>query len=338
LATPLVAAGGKRVRPLVVLLVYHASAGERPLLRRADATLAAVALELIHSATLLHDDIIDRGETRRGRPSAPSTFGVADTLVTGDFLFSRAFALCARFEPEVIRWAAEACISLTEGEIMQGRFRHNPAVTVADYLEIVERKTASLFAAGARRPAHLAGAPPALVAPMGSPARHLALAFQMSDDLLDVEGQPALTGKPRGVDLRDGNPSLPIVLALARDGELARLFASERLVAADIEAGLARIRLTGVLTAVAERARAHTAAEIETVARAALAVGFRKLRLTGGEPTLRADLLEIVARLARLPGLGDLTMTTNGVRLPALAAPLAAAGLRRVNIHLDSLD
>src|SRR5207249_2964770 len=150
---------------------------------------------------------------------------------------------------------------------------------------------------------------------------------------LDVEGQPGLTGKPRGVDLRDGNPSLPIVLALARDGELARLFASERLVAADIEAGLARIRLTGVLSAVAERARAHTDAALAT-----LAAGFRKLRLTGGEPTLRADLLEIVARLARLPGLGDLTMTTNGVRLPALAAPLAAAGLRRVNIHLDSLD
>jgi len=266
IATHLVAAGGKRVRPLVVLLVYHASAGERPLLRRADATLAAVALELIHSATLLHDDIIDRGETRRGRPSAPSTFGVADTLVTGDFLFSRAFALCAGFEPEVIRWAAEACISLTEGEIMQGRFRHNPAVTVADYLEIVERKTASLFAAGARTAAHLAGAPPALVDTMGSCGRHLGLAFQMSDDLLDVEGQPALTGKPRGVDLRDGNPSLPIVLALARDGELARLFASERLVAADIEAGLARIRLTGVLTAVAERARAHTDAALATLA------------------------------------------------------------------------
>jgi len=90
--------------------------------------------------------------------------------------------------------------------------------------------------------------------------------------------------------------------------------------------------------ALAPPADVLTAAEIETVARAALAVGFRKLRLTGGEPTLRADLLEIVARLARLPGLGDLTMTTNGVRLPALAAPLAAAGLRRVNIHLDSLD
>jgi octaprenyl-diphosphate synthase len=212
IARHLVQAGGKRIRPTVVLLVFHAAAGDRREARRDDAIEAAVALELIHSATLLHDDIIDGGETRRGRPSALSTFGAADTLVAGDFLFSRAFALCSRFEAEVIRWAAEACISLTEGEVMQGRFRHNPAVTVADYLEIIERKTASLFAAGARTAAHLAGAPAALVEAMASCGRNVGLAFQVSDDLLDVEGQTAMTGKPRGIDLRDGNPSLPIVL------------------------------------------------------------------------------------------------------------------------------
>lgn len=262
IATHLIQAGGKRIRPLVVLLVYHAAAGSGSLARRDDAIEAAVALELIHSATLLHDDIIDGGETRRGQPSALSAFGVADTLVAGDFLFSRAFALCARFEAEVIRWAAEACISLTEGEIMQGRFRHNPAVTIADYLEIIERKTASLFAAGARTAARLAGAPSALVDAMGSCGRHVGLAFQVSDDLLDVEGQPTATGKPRGIDLRDGNPSLPIVLALARDTELARIFASDRPGAADIEAGLARIRRTGVLAAVAERARGHSASAL----------------------------------------------------------------------------
>src|SRR5262249_11440805 len=237
----LVDAGGKRVRPTVVLLAFHAAAVGASQSRRDDAIEAAVALELIHSATLLHDDIIDGGETRRGRPSALAAFGVADTLVAGDFLFSRAFALCARFEAEVIRWAAEACIRLTEGEIMQGRFRHNPAVTIADYLEIIERKTASLFAAGARTAAHLAGTPAALVEAMGAGGRSGGLGFQVSDDLLDVEGQPAVTGKPRGIDLRDGNPSLPIVLALAGDGELARLFASERLLATDVEAGLARI-------------------------------------------------------------------------------------------------
>ncbi len=262
----LVGAGGKRVRPTVVLLVHHAAGGPTPP-RSDDAVEAAVALELIHSATLLHDDIIDGGETRRGRPSALAAFGVADTLVGGDFLFSRAFALCARFEAEVIRWAADACVSLTEGEIMQGRFRHNPAVTLADYEEIIERKTASLFEAGARTAAHLAGTPPDVVAAMARGGRHLGLAFQTSDDLLDVAGHPGATGKPRGIDLRDGNPSLPIVLALAADGELAATFARERLTPSEVEAGLARIRRSGVLAAVAERTRQHVAAALAEIRR-----------------------------------------------------------------------
>ena len=263
-AAHLVQAGGKRIRPAVLLLVFHAAGGGS---RRDDAITSAVALELIHSATLLHDDIIDGGETRRGRPSALAAFGLADTLVAGDFLFSRAFAGCAGFEAEVIRWAAEACIGLTEGEVMQGRFRHDPTVGVDDYLEIIERKTASLFAAGARTAAHLAHASLPLVEAMGACGRHVGLAFQMTDDLLDVEGHPALTGKPRGIDLRDGNPSLPIVLALQADAELARLFASRHLTPAEVEVGLARIRRAGVLGAVAERAQAHVAAALAEMAR-----------------------------------------------------------------------
>jgi len=267
-ARHLVGAGGKRVRPIVVLLVFHAvacAAGAKP--RREDTIEAAVALELIHSATLLHDDIIDGGETRRGRPSALSTFGVADTLVAGDFLFSRAFALCARFEPEVVRWAADACVSLTEGEILQGRFRHNPAVTMDDYLEIIHRKTASLFAAGGRTAAHLAGASPALSDAMAECGRHVGLAFQVSDDLLDVVGSPDATGKPCGIDLRDGNPSLPIVLALQSDQDLARLFADPHPGAADIQNGLARIRRAGILSAVAERAASHVGAALAVLGR-----------------------------------------------------------------------
>jgi octaprenyl-diphosphate synthase len=267
IASHLVEAGGKRVRPTVVLLVFHAAGGGERRHARDDAIEAAVALELIHSATLLHDDIIDGGETRRGRPSALATYGVGDTLVAGDFLFSRAFALCARFEAEVVRWAAEACVSLTEGEIMQGRLRHDPRVTVDDYLEIIERKTASLFAAGARTAAHLAGAAPRVVDAMRSCGRHVGLAFQLSDDLLDVAGHPDTTGKPRGIDLRDGNPSLPIVLALDRDPELRRLFASHRPSAAEIESGLARIQRTGVLAAVADRARGHVASAMVEIAR-----------------------------------------------------------------------
>jgi geranylgeranyl pyrophosphate synthase len=267
IAGHLVGAGGKRVRPTVVLLAFHAAAAAGSTARLDDAIEAAVALELIHSATLLHDDIIDGSETRRGKPSALAAFGAGDTLVAGDFLFSRAFALCARFEPEVIRWAAEACISLTEGEIMQGRFRHNPAVTPADYREIIDRKTASLFEAGARTAAHLTGAPAAIVEAMASCGRHVGLAFQMSDDLLDVAGHPAATGKPRGIDLRDGNPSLPIVLALADDAELTRLFANRRPTPSEVESGLARLRRSGVLRVVADEARRHVARATEDVER-----------------------------------------------------------------------
>ena len=256
IAGHLVRAGGKRARPLVVLLVFDATAVPGRA-RRDDAVEAAVALELIHSATLLHDDIIDGGETRRGRPSALQRFGLADTLVAGDFLFCRAFALCARFEAEVVRWAAEACVSLTEGEVLQGRHRRDPAVTIADYDEIILRKTASLFATGAKTAAHLAGATPAVVETMATCGRHVGLAFQMRDDLLDVEGHPAETGKPRGIDLRDGNPSLPIVLALERDPEMRRLFAAPTLTDADVERGLARIGRSGVLPAVAARAGAQ---------------------------------------------------------------------------------
>jgi octaprenyl-diphosphate synthase len=261
-AAHLVQAGGKRIRPTVVLLGFHAASEGHGPARRDDAIEAAVALELIHSATLLHDDIIDGGEMRRGRPSALQTFGIADTLVGGDFLFSRAFALCARFEAEVIRWAADACVALTEGEIMQGRFRHNAAVTVADYMEIIERKTASLFATGARTAAHLAGTPPALVEAMAGCGRDLGLAFQLSDDLLDVAGRPAVTGKPRGIDLRDGNPSLPIVLAMTRDPEVARVFADPNPEAAQVEQTLHRIRRSGVLGTIAERARGHVDAAL----------------------------------------------------------------------------
>ena len=280
IAEHLVGAGGKRVRPLVVLLIYHATATDTR--RRADVIDAAVALELIHSATLLHDDIIDGCETRRGRPSALATFGTANTLVAGDFLFSRAFALCARFEAEVIRWAAHACIALTEGEIMQGRFRHNPAVTYDDYLEIIRRKTASLFAAGARTAAHLGNAPTKVVESMARCGEEVGIAFQMSDDLLDVNGRPATTGKPRGVDLRDGNPSLPVVLALREQPEIARLFAQPHLDAAQVDHALALIQASGVVPRIARLAdeRVQSAlAEIQGLAPSAARDALEALTL-----------------------------------------------------------
>ena len=148
----LICAGGKRARPAVALMVFRACGGKSV----EDIVDIATALELIHSASLLHDDIIDGAETRRGKESALHRFGLAETLVAGDFLFGRAFALCGRFEEKVIKWATDACISLTEGEVLQGSLRHDPRVPREDYLQIIQRKTAALFTQGARMGAHLA--------------------------------------------------------------------------------------------------------------------------------------------------------------------------------------
>ena len=262
IATYLIGAGGKRVRPAVTLLVFRACGGR--VVR--DAVDVAVALELIHSASLLHDDIIDENRVRRGCDSPRAKFGVAETLVTGDFLFSRAFQICGRFDAQLIDWAADACIALTEGEFMQGRFRRNPAVTLDDYLEIIARKTASLFEVGARTAASLAGAEPGLVEAMARCGRHVGITFQMIDDLLDVTAAEAELGKPVGLDVREGNPSLPLVLAITSgDDDTRHLFARPELSEGEVSAVLGRLRRSGVI------ARGYAlAAEHAGIAREAL--------------------------------------------------------------------
>jgi octaprenyl-diphosphate synthase len=227
----LVGGGGKRVRPTFILLVYRACGGGQE--RLADAVDVSVALELIHSATLLHDDIIDGGRLRRGKPSAFSRFGLGPTLVAGDFMFSRAFGLCGRFEEKVIEIAAEACIQLTEGEVAESRLRFNADAGVEGYRRVIQLKTASLFWAGGRIAASLAGAPTGLVERVGELGTSIGLVFQMVDDLLDVIGPEAKIGKPVGSDLRAGIPSLPVVLGIERSEELRELFQSGSAVEGD---------------------------------------------------------------------------------------------------------
>jgi octaprenyl-diphosphate synthase len=255
----LINAGGKRVRPAVAMLVFRACGGSDV----TDMVDLSVSLELIHTATLLHDDIIDSNDVRRGKDAAPVRFGIADTLVTGDFLFSRAFEVCGRFEAKIVAWAADACIQLTEGEIMQGRFRRNRRVTLDDYLEIINRKTASLFAAGARIAAYLAAGEERLAA-MHECGREIGLAFQMIDDLLDIEGNTGKLGKRIGTDLLDGNPSLPIIWGLDLPA-VRRAFASDpcpqQLVAEAIE----ELRASSVLSRVRDRAVVHASRAADLV-------------------------------------------------------------------------
>jgi len=214
----LIYGGGKRVRPMVTLLAYAAFGGKQV----ADIVDIATAIELIHTATLLHDDIIDGADTRRGKESAYKKYGLKPTLVAGDFLFIKAFEFAGKFDETVVQWTADACTLLTEGEILQGFFNRNRSVTIDDYVEIVKRKTASLFYTGAKVGAYLAGATPALIDETERYGLNMGIAFQMVDDVLDVVGHPELLGKPTGMDLRDGNPALPILLAIKNGDAVVR--------------------------------------------------------------------------------------------------------------------
>jgi geranylgeranyl pyrophosphate synthase len=211
-----IAAGGKRLRPLLVFL----AAG--PQLRDEDGVLrAAVAVELIHSATLVHDDVLDGAALRRGRPTVVAAAGRALATATGDLLFSRAFAELARSgSPEAIRLLSDASSALAAGELMQRADAWNVAVARERYLERCDLKTARLFEAACRLGA-LGGA--GFPDELGDFGRRIGLAFQLLDDVLDVSGPAERTGKHRGTDLLDGTVTLPLILAREHDEELARL-------------------------------------------------------------------------------------------------------------------
>lgn len=253
IATDLILAGGKRVRPALALLVFRAAGGRDP----SDTIEVGAALELIHSATLLHDDILDSGQTRRGRPSPLARHGLALTLVTGDFLFSRAFGVAGRFDETIVGWATEACVQLCEGEMLQQRFRRNPEVTPEDSFEIASRKTASLFGQAARIGAHFAGAPPDIVHAMHQLGQEIGVSFQVVDDLLDVLGPPEVIGKPVGSDLREGSPALPIVLGLRRLPEVAAAFTDPAPSPETVARALRSLRDSTVLEEVRHCAEQH---------------------------------------------------------------------------------
>jgi geranylgeranyl pyrophosphate synthase len=211
-----IAAGGKRLRPLLVCLAAGVPPPETEELVR-----CAAAVELVHAATLVHDDVLDRSSLRRGRPTVVAVAGRRMATATGDLLFSRAFAELARAESaEAIRVLSRASTELAAGELMQRADAWQAHVTVERYLERCRLKTAVLFRAACELGA-LAGRgdPDAL----GHFGERIGLAFQILDDVLDVSGPPERTGKPRGADLLDGTITLPLIMARARDERLAAL-------------------------------------------------------------------------------------------------------------------
>lgn len=244
-------AGGKRLRPLLVFL----AAGEGPL---GDGVLrAAVAVELVHSATLVHDDVLDAAPLRRGRPTVVATAGRAIATATGDLLFSRAFAeLAANGRPDEIRALSEASSGLAEGELLQREDAWDAGVPRARYLRRCELKTARLFEAACRLGALEGGGEAGALGEFG---RRIGLAFQLLDDVLDVSGPAERTGKHRGTDLLDGTVTLPLILAGERDPELAALDLRSVRSPERAEAVCDAIAATGAL----EQARAQALGMVE---------------------------------------------------------------------------
>jgi octaprenyl-diphosphate synthase len=196
--------GGKRVRPLLMSAGFRALGQEET---RPIHALAA-AFQLIHTATLVHDDVIDRAELRRGKPSVPRAFGVSAAIVAGDYLFVRAFQLAAPYGPEIIHRCGEACAELAQGEMMQENSRLDLTIGRERYVRIMMLKTASIVSAGLASVAMVAGAPSRVVERLAEYGTAVGVAFQIRDDLLDVYGDPDETGKPRQSDWREGLPTL----------------------------------------------------------------------------------------------------------------------------------
>ncbi len=250
-----IAAGGKRLRPLLVVLAAGESSDERV---AAAVVRAAAAVELVHSATLVHDDVLDGADLRRGRPTVVALAGREMATAAGDVLFSRAFAELAQAGGAAsIRALSDACSALARGELLQRADAWDPAVTVERYLLRCELKTASLFHAACELGLLASHRPPGELGDFG---RRIGLAFQMLDDILDVSGPASSTGKHRGTDLLDGTVTLPFIRAREHDGHLAALDPRSVTGPAEAEQVCERIAATGALEEVRALALDHVAA------------------------------------------------------------------------------
>lgn len=250
----IVGAGGKRIRPRLVLLFSQALGFEGP-----ERHELAAIVEFIHTATLLHDDVVDESSLRRGRATANSVFGNAASVLVGDFLYSRAFQMMVSVNRmRVLQVLADATNVIAEGEVLQLMNMHDPDLAVDEYLRVIRFKTAKLFEASARLGAVLAGSPSDVEERCADYGRSLGTAFQLVDDLLDYEGESTQLGKNIGDDLREGKPTLPLLLAMARGNAAER-----QLIRAAIERGEVQrltdiveiVRRTGALAATREAAQ-----------------------------------------------------------------------------------
>lgn len=256
------AAGGKRLRPLLVFCCAPEAARPRP-----ELVSAACAVELVHMATLVHDDIIDQASMRRGRPTVAHANGPGAALQVGDFLFARAFAELTRTGlPRAVQVLASASLDLSRGELLQQAATDDRDLTEDAYLERCWGKTASLFAAACRLGAMVGGADRDTEERVAAFGERVGLAFQIFDDILDLTGDPKHTGKRRGADLRDGTITLPMILAMRHEPELGERIAAARRDEALVDDLCARLADHPGTRAARERALAYVLSARQAVA------------------------------------------------------------------------
>lgn len=258
--------GGKRLRPLLVLLAARACGYEG----RDHLTLAAV-VEFIHTATLLHDDVVDASELRRGRETANAIWGNEASVLVGDFLYSRAFEMMVEIgSMRVMEIMAHTTNRIAEGEVMQLLNCHEPDTTEAQYMEVIRSKTAKLFEAAARIGAVLGGQPAEVETALAAYGMHLGTAFQLVDDVLDYSADAETMGKNIGDDLAEGKPTLPLIHVMREGSEAERALVREAIEKGGldhIDAVRDAIESTGAIAYTARSARAEAERAIDTLSR-----------------------------------------------------------------------
>ncbi|MCL2296211.1 MAG: polyprenyl synthetase family protein [Methanomassiliicoccaceae archaeon] len=205
-----IGSNGKRIRPSICLLSHYACGGKD----HKKVIDVAAAIEMIHSATLIHDDINDRGELRRGAKAAYKKYSIGKSIVAGDFMFALGYRLIGSASTEVVDYIVDASAAMGAGEFDQKEFEHNIEVSEEDYMKIIEGKTARLIECGAKIGAFLSGADGETINAVGEFALQTGIAFQIVDDVLDVVGDEKTTGKRTGSDIMEGKPTLPTIYAM----------------------------------------------------------------------------------------------------------------------------
>jgi len=262
----IISAGGKRLRPALLLLCCGALG-----FQGAQRFNMAAVVEFIHTATLLHDDVVDESALRRGAPTANAQFGNPASVLVGDFLYSRAFQMMVDAQSmRIMHVLADATNIISEGEVMQLMNMHNADLDEAGYLQVIRSKTAKLFEASARVGAILSGATPLQEEACAEFGQAMGTAFQVIDDVLDYTGDAAVMGKNLGDDLREGKTTLPLIAAMQRGSDAERSTLQTAIETGDVsmlDAVVAIVHKTGALDVAKASARAEAARAIEAAKR-----------------------------------------------------------------------